>query len=92
MSNSIYNYDSEKPIGIIYTNCCSHGDCCDSEKIIEKVNNHTTKSINDLHTELKDTDINKAVETIIARIETSQTNINSNITQSKNEINDNKYT
>ena len=84
MENSIYNYDYQKPIGIIYSKCC--GDDCDSEKIISKINAHTSREVSELHDELRNTDISNAVKNVIARIESAQNDINSHTTTAKNEI------
>ena len=76
MDKTLYDYDGETSIGIVFNNCCGNGDCCDSEKIIQRVNNHTDKVSESLHTALRDIDIKKAVDDVISRITSAQNDIN----------------
>ena len=96
MDKTLYDYDGETSIGIVFNNCCCSGDCCDSEKIIQRVNDHTDKVSESLHTSLRDTDIKKAVDDVISRITSAQTDINDKATINKNliieDVDDSRYT
>ena len=86
MDKTLYDYDGETSIGIVFNNFCGNGDCCDSEKIIQRVNDHTDKASERLHTALRDTDIKKAVDDVISRITAVQNDINDKATINKNSI------
>ena len=96
MDKTLYDYDGETSIGIVFNNCCCSGDCCDSEKIIQRVNDHTDKASESLHAALRDTDIKKAVDDVISRITAAQNDINDKATINKNliieDIDNNRYT
>ena len=95
MDKTLYDYDGETSIGIVFNNYCSNGDCCDSEKIIQRVNDHTDKVSENLHAALRDTDIKKAVDDVISRITAAQNDINDKVTVNKNliieDIDDSRY-
>ena len=86
MDKTLYDYDGETSIGIVFNNSCCNGDCCDSEKIIQRVNDHTDKVSESLHTALRDTDIKKAVDDVISRITAAQNDIDDKATINKNLI------
>ena len=79
MDKTLYDYDGETSIGIVFNNYCGNGDCCDSEKIIQRVNDHTDKVSESLHAALRDTDIKKAVDDVISRITAVQNDINDKV-------------
>lgn len=82
----IYDYDPDWQIGIKFKCGCGGTECCDTNKIIQSVNEHTTKTSYDLHKELRDVDIKNAINNINQQTIDSQNAVNNNIDTTRETI------